>query len=264
MPLLGCNLTLMFGEHAPLDRFAAARDAGFDAVEMQFPYDLPLDALVAARRAAGLPMVLINVPPGDPAAGELGLACLPDRRADFRAALETCRRTAAALGVPAVNVLAGKPPTDLPRAEALAALADNLHLAAETMATEGIRVTVEPLNARDVPGFLLTDPDETAALLDRIGHPGLSLQFDAYHAQISTGDALAALHRLAPRIGHLQFADEPGRGAPGTGAMDYPALFAAIATLGLPCPVMAEYRPGGPTAATLGWMAEARRHLAGG
>lgn len=264
MPLLGCNLSLMFTDRPLLARFEAARRAGFDAVEIQFPYDDPLDELAAARRAAGLPLVLINVPPGDRAAGEVGLACLPDRRDDFRRAVEDCRRRAAVLGVPAVNVLAGRRPPGLDRATALAVLADNLQLAAETLASDGIRVTVEPLNDQDTPGFLLTRGDETVALLDAIGHPGLSLQFDVYHAQIMEGDALAALRRDAPRIGHLQFADVPGRGAPGSGKLDFDALFGAIAALGLTCPVMAEYRSDTATEATLDWVGPARTRLAGG
>lgn len=256
---LCANLSMMFTEHPMADRFAAARDAGFDGVEIQFPDEEDMAALARARRAAGVPVVLINVPRGG--ADQAGLAALPGREADFAAAVETCRCTAEALGAAKVNILAGLT-RGAPFDACAAALTGNLRHAADAFARDGRRVMVEPVNPRDVPDFFLHGLDAGLAALDRADHPNLFLQFDLYHMAITEPDLLAAIARAGPRIGHVQFADTPGRHEPGTGGIDFVAALAALAATGYDGAVSAEYRPAGATADGLAWMPWFRKALA--
>ncbi len=254
MPRFAANLSTMFREHDWLARPLAAKRAGFEAVEIQSPYDLEIEALVRAKREAQVEWLMINLPAGDANRGERGMACLPGGEADFRAGVGLCRRYGEALGIAQVNMPAGIPPKDAPRASIEATLVANMQHAAEELGKAGIRLLVEPINDRDIPGFFVTRADQALELIDRAGHPNIGLLHDLYHAQVMVGDLLKNLERLMPRIGHIQFADPPGRHEPGTGELNWPALFAAIDRLGYRGWVSAEYFPTGKTADSLGWM----------
>ena len=256
MQRFAANLSTLFREYDWLKRPIAAKRAGFDAVEIQFPYDLDLDALVRAKREAEVAWLMINLPPGNFAAGERGMACLPGREADFRAGVALCRRYGEALGVAQVNMPAGVPPKGTDRATVEATLVENMRFAAEELGKAGIKLLVEPINDRDIPGFFVTRADQALDLIRRADHPNLGLLHDLYHAQVMVGDLLRNLERLMANIGHIQFADPPGRHEPGTGELNWPVLFAAIDRLGYRGWVAAEYFPRGNTADSLGWMAK--------
>lgn len=254
MPRFAANLSTLFREHAWLERPLAARRAGFAAVEIQFPYELDLDDLVRAKREAGVEWLMINLPPGDFAKGERGMAALPGREADFRAGVALCRRYGEALGVAQVNMPAGVPPKGMERARIEATLIENMRFAAEELGKAGIRLLVEPINDRDIPGFFVTRASHALDLIARAGHANLGLLHDLYHAQVMVGDLLTNLERLMPRIGHIQFADPPGRNQPGTGELNWPAIFSAIDRLGYAGWTAAEYFPTGNTIGSLEWM----------
>ena len=254
MPRFASNLSTMFREHDWLARPLAAKRAGFEAVEIQSPYDLEIDALVRAKREAEVEWLMINLPAGDSTRGERGMTCLPGREADFRAGVALCRRYGEALGIRQVNMPSGIPPQGIERARIEATLIDNIRYAAEELGKAGIKALIEPLNNRDVPGVFVTRADQALDLIDRAGHPNLGLLHDLYHAQVMVGDLLRNLERLMPRIGHIQFADPPGRHEPGTGELNWPVLFTAIDRLGYRGWTSAEYFPTGNTADSLGWM----------
>lgn len=253
------NISMLFPELPLADRLAAARDAGFDGVEIQFPGPDDIAPLRAAIDATGLPVVLINVPRGT--GDEVGLAALPGREGDFRAAVAICADQAAALSVRTVNVLSGRPPQDADPAQCRRVLIANLRHTADVMAGIGVRVMVEPVNPRDVPGFFLTGLDAALDLLDEAAHPNLFLQFDFYHMAITEPDLCAAIAQAGPRIGHVQFADTPDRHEPGSGGIDFAAALQALRETGYDGAVSAEYWPAGDTASGLGWMTDFRKGL---
>ena len=245
---------MLYNEHAFLDRFAAAAADGFDAVEYLFPYEHPAAELAARLGAHALQQVLFNSPPGDWAAGERGLACLPGREAEFRRGVERALEYARALGCRRINCLAGIAPAGAERAELLAVMEGNLRFAARELARENIDLLVEPINDRDMPGFLLNRSADTLALIERVGEANVKLQYDVYHMQIMEGDLARTLQRELPRIGHVQIADNPGRHEPGSGEINYPFLFDWLDRIGYTGWVSAEYIPAGDTAAGLGWL----------
>jgi hydroxypyruvate isomerase len=257
MPRFAANISTLFREHDWLDRPMAAKRAGFEAVEIQSPYDLDLDALVRAKREAEVQWLMINLPAGNAAAGERGMACLPGRESDFRNGVALCRRYGEALGIFQVNMPAGIPPKGVERARVEATMIENMRYAAEELGKAGIKLLIEPINDRDIPGFFVTRADQALDLIGRAGHANLGLLHDLYHAQVMVGDLMRNLERLMPEIGHIQFADPPGRHEPGTGELNWPVLFAAIDRLGYRGWVSAEYFPTGNTAASLGWMGKA-------
>ncbi len=256
MPRFSANISMLFAERDWLDRPAAAAAAGFGAVEIQFPYDRPAGDWRRAIDAAGLAVSVINVPAGDMLGGGPGLAATPGRQAAFRRAAGQARDVAAALRPRNVNVLAGFPELHgFARERCLETLAENLRVAADLMAETGAGVVVEAVNTVDRPGFLLSTGDQALEAIDRAGHPNLSLQHDLYHMDIMEGRLIPRLEEILPRIGHIQFADNPGRGEPGAGTIDFPAVFAALDRLGYGGWCAAEYAPGRVTEETLGWMA---------
>ena len=259
MPRFSINVSMMLTEVAFLDRFAAAADLGFGGVDIQFPYEHPAASVGTRARAAGVAVVLINVPAGDLQSGGNGLACVPGREAAFRDAVQQARAYCRELECKRVNVLAGRPPAELTRGECLRTFTGNLAYAAETLQPDGITVMVETINGRDVPGFLLQTTEDTVAALDAAGAGNLGVQFDLYHRQIMEGDLIPGLERYLPRIAHIQFADTPGRHEPGTGEINFPNVFAAIDRLGYQGWVGAEYRPLTNTADSLGWFQPWRR-----
>lgn len=261
MVRIAANVSMLFVEHPLAERFGAAAAAGFAAVEIQFPYALPADAIRRELDRHGLALVLHNLPAGDFAAGERGLAALPGREAEFRAGVAQAVAYAKALGVPRLNALAGIPPADADAALVRRTLVGNLRHAAAVLADAGLTLLVEPINRFDMPGFWLNTCEQAVALLDEVGAPNAFVQHDLYHAQRMTGELIGTLRRFLPRIGHIQIADNPGRHEPGSGEIHWPAVFGELARLGYAGDIGAEYLPAGRTADGLGWLAEARRIL---
>ncbi|NIC42013.1 hydroxypyruvate isomerase [Aquabacterium sp. A08] len=258
MPLFAANLSLLFTDRPFLDRFAAAARAGFRAVECQFPYDWPAAEIAQRLHAHGLQMVLHNLPAGDWAAGDRGIACHPDRVAEFRQGVPQALACARALGVPRLNCLAGLLPAGVDPAQAQATLVDNLRFAAQALAEHGLTLLVEPINTRDLPGFFLSRTDAALALIEAVGAPNLKLQYDIYHAQRMEGELAATLQRCLPHLGHVQLADNPGRHEPGTGEIHFGFLLRWLDQIGYSGHVGCEYHPAqagpGGTEAGLGWL----------
>lgn len=259
MPRFAANVSTLYPEHPLLDRIGAAARDGFAAVEVQSPYAVAAHEFRRALHEARTALVLMNAPQGDMDAGERGLAALPGREADFEASLAEAVDYARAVAAPRVHVMAGKPATGTPAAEADAVFVRNLRRACAAFAPHGIRVMIEPINTRDMPGYFLTTPEQAASAIDRVGAANLSLQFDVYHAQIMVGDVSKRIERLFARIGHVQIAGVPERHEPDTGEVSYPAVFRLLDRLGYAGWIGCEYRPArgtapGGTSAGLGWM----------
>lgn len=251
---LAANLSLLFNELPLLERVRAAAVAGFAGVEIQFPYEVPAVALKEALERAGLPLVLINVPAGDLMASGPGLAAVPARQTEFDAALEEALSYAAMVRPQWVNVLPGRLAEGVGRHQALTCLAANLRRAAEAFAVLGIGVLCEAINPLDMPGFLISTPQELDELLRAVDHPNLQAQFDLYHMARQGLDIPAGIALLAGRIGHVQFADCPGRHEPGSGTLDFSAAIAALRATGYDRWLAAEYRPQVSTDAGLVWL----------
>jgi hydroxypyruvate isomerase len=256
MPRFAANLSMLFTELPFLDRFAAARAAGFSAVEYLFPYDHPKEELAARLRAHGLKQVLFNLPAGDWAAGERGIACHPGRVDEFRAGIERAIPYANALDCGQLNCLAGKLPRGVTPEQAHATFVANLRHAADALREAGLRLLVEPINSWDIPGFFLTRTEQAIAILQEVACDNLFVQYDIYHAQRMEGELAATLQRHLPRIGHIQIADNPGRGEPGSGEINYAFLFRHLDALGWKGHVGCEYKPRTTTAEGLGWIKE--------
>lgn len=258
------NLSTLYTEHALIDRFAAAAADGFEAVEVQFPYELPAAAVAQRLDDLGLPMVLINTPLGDRAAGERGLACLPGREAAFRRdMLETVLPYAAALRCSQVHVMPGIVPEGVERKCAHDTFVANLAWAAREAAAAGVSLMLEPMNAREVPGYFYSHQREAHHIVLELGAPNVQVQMDLYHCQIVEGDLAMKLREYLPtgRVGHIQFSGVPGRHEPDIGELHYPYLFALIDSLGYGGYVSAEYRPRGATSAGLAWFEPYRKDL---
>jgi hydroxypyruvate isomerase len=254
MPRFAANLGWLFPERPFLQRFGAARRAGFDAVEFAVPYDHPAAAIAAQLREHALECILFNVPSGDKSRGDFGLACRPERVAEFRAGVGTALEYAAALGTKRINVIAGlERPGDDPAA-LHATFVSNLRFAAAAMARSAIQMVMEPINNVDFPGYYFPRCGPAAALVEEVGAENFGLQCDLYHVAMMGEDPAATLDALWPVIRHVQFADVPGRGEPGTGRLDFHALFAQIDRRGYAGWTAAEYRPSRTTEDTLGWM----------
>ena len=253
------NLSTLFTEAPLAQRFALSRACGFCAVECQFPYELPVDTIAAALSDTGQTLVLHNLPAGDWAAGQRGIACHPGREAEFREGVERALAYALPLGVPQLNCLAGIRPPAVSDAEALATLSENLRFAAQALERHGLRLLIEPINSLDIPGFLIDRPSKALALIEALGLPNLYLQYDVYHAQRMEGELAATLQRHLPRIAHIQIADNPGRAEPGSGEINHRFLFDWLDRLGYDRHVGCEYFPAdktpGGTARGMGWLA---------
>jgi hydroxypyruvate isomerase len=253
MPRLAANLSMMFNEMGFLDRFEAAAKAGFDAVEFLFPYEWPAAELKARLKANGLKQVLFNMPPGDWAAGERGLASLPGRQGEFREAVKKALEYAAVLDCELLHCMAGIPAASVCPTEAAAVYAANLAWAGEQALAAGRKVVLEPINHRDMPGFFLNTVEQGAAVVKAIGTDRLGLQFDIYHCQVTEGDLTKRMEKLMPVISHMQLADVPDRHEPGTGEIAWDFLFRRIDELGFKGWIGLEYRPAGDTVAGLSW-----------
>ena len=254
MPRFAANLSMLFTEVPLLERFGRAARAGFTAVELQFPYEQPAAVLREELVRHGLSMVLHNLPAGDWAAGDRGIAADPGRVAEFRAGVARAIEYATTLQVPRLNCLAGKLPPGVSAANARATLVVNLRHAAAALHEAGLTLLIEPINRFDVPGFVIQRSDDAVQLMDEVGAPNLKLQYDVYHQQRTEGELAATIERLLPRIGHIQVADNPGRHEPGTGEIHWPFLFAHLDRIGYEGHVGCEYKPAAGTEAGLGWM----------
>lgn len=250
MPRFAANLSMMFNEVPFLDRFEAAAKAGFKGVEFLFPYEFPATDLAARLKANGLQQVLFNLPPGDWAKGERGLAALPSREADFEAAIRQALSYAEALGCPRVHAMAGLVHHGASRATYLA----NLKKAARMAQASGVEVIIEPINTRDIPGFFLNRTSEARAVIHEVGEPNLGLQFDIYHRQVMEGDVAMAIREYAPLTRHYQLASPPDRGEPADGELNYPWLFKLIDEMGFDGWIGCEYKPRGDTVKGLEWV----------
>lgn len=254
---IAANLSLLFTELPLIDRVVAAAAAGFDGVEIQFPYELPALRLKEALKAAGMPLRLINLPAGDLMSGGAGLAAVPVRQAEFEAGLQEALSYAAMVRPALVNVLPGRLAEGVEPEQAMACLIDNLRKSAEAFQLLGVGVVVEAINPLDMPGFLINTPAQLEELLKAVAHPNLAAQYDLYHMARQGLDMQAGIALLAGRIGHVQFADYPGRGAPGTGELHFASLLKALRDNGYQGWLAAEYRPGeAGTQASLGWLSE--------
>jgi hydroxypyruvate isomerase len=255
MPKLAANLTMLFGEIDFLDRFEAAASAGFRGVEFLFPYAHDAQVLKARLRDHRLVQVLHNLPAGNWAAGERGIACHPDRVEEFKAGVDQAITYATVLACDRVNCLAGILPPQVDPTAARDTFVHNLRYAATRLQSAGVRLLIEPINTRDVPGFFLGGTAQAIEIIDAVGSDNLQLQYDIYHMQIMEGDVAAGIQRLLPRIGHLQLADVPGRHEPGTGAIDFGSLLNHIDRIGYSGWIGCEYVPAGKTRDGLGWTA---------
>ena len=254
MPKFSANLSFLFTDLPFLDRFAAAAAAGFRAVEYMSPYEHDWRDIAARLADHGLTQALFNLPAGDWDSGERGLAILPGRVEAFRDGVAVALDAADALGCGLLNCLAGIAPPAADRSALEATLVDNLAFAADAAARRGVKLLIEPINVRDMPGFVLNRTDEALTLIDRVGSPNLWLQADIYHMQIMEGDLARRLEAAAPRIAHIQIADNPGRREPGTGEINYRFLLPFIDRLGYDGWIGCEYRPATTVEAGLGWM----------
>lgn len=253
MPRFAANLTMLFNEVPFLDRFERAAKAGFEAVEFLFPYAYPAADIRARLADNGLKLVLHNLPAGDWDAGERGIACLPERRDEFRRGVGRALEYATALGVPQLNCLAGKAPAHAADAMLRTTLVDNLRFAAAELGAAGLKLLVEPINHYDIPGFYLNRSAQALAILDEVGAGNAFLQYDIYHMQRTEGELAATLQRHLARIAHIQIADNPGRNEPGTGEINYPFLFRHLDRIGYNGWVGCEYKPAAATEAGLDW-----------
>ncbi len=244
---------MLFGEVDFLDRFAAARAAGFEGVEFPFPYSYPKAVLAERLRTNGLMQVLINLPPGDWERGECGIACLPERRGEFMDGVGLAIEYATALGCQRVNCLAGMA-YGIPPVVAFETLVENLRFAAARLATAGIALLIEPINTRDRPGFFLSQSSQALGVIEAVGSNNLWLQYDVYHMQVMQGYLGEDIRRCLPKIAHVQIADNPGRHQPGTGEINYPSLLRHLERLGYAGWVGCEYDPLGTTQESLAWL----------
>jgi len=253
MPRFAANLSMLFTEVPFLDRFERAARTGFEAVEFLFPYEFPAEEIRARIDKHQLQIVLHNLPAGDWAAGERGIACDPARILEFRAGVAQAITYAQALGVPQLNCLAGKAPAGGDVAVLRRTLVENLRFAATELRAAGLRLLIEPINPFDIPGFYLTRTETALGILDEVDASNAFVQYDIYHAQRTEGEIAATLQKHLPRIGHVQLADNPGRNEPGTGEINYRYLFRHLDKIGYTGWVGCEYKPAGRTEDGLGW-----------
>ena len=253
MPRFAANLSMMFNELPFLDRFGAARAAGFEGVEFLFPYEVPATELRTRLNGEGLTQVLFNMPPGDWAHGERGMASLPGRQAEFRESVKKALDYAAALDCRQIHCMAGIVPAGVSLTTATSVYAANLAWAAERAQPAGVKLVIEPINHRDMPGYFLNTQAQGAAIIAAIGSDRVGLQFDVYHVQITEGDITKRMELHMPIIAHMQIADVPARNEPGTGEIGWSFVFRRMDELGYQGWVGCEYRPAGETVAGLGW-----------
>lgn len=258
MPRFAANLSMLFTEVPLVERFDRAAEAGFRAVEFLFPHEEDVPAIADALRRNDLQLVLFNLPAGDFAGGERGIANHPRKVKEFREGVARALEIAQELKPANLNCLVGLEAEGVYVTEQMRTLEDNLRYAAEQAQAAGIVQLFEPLNTFDSPGYLIGMPKAGFDLLSRVKHPNLKLQYDLYHAQRMEGNLTATLRERLSEIGHIQIADSPGRNEPGTGEINFDYIFGVLDEIGYDGWVSLEYRPSGPTEASLGWLAKYR------
>jgi len=254
MPRFAANLTMLFNELEFTDRFEAAAKAGFCAVEYLFPYAIPKELLAETLGRHGLVQTLFNLPAGDWASGERGIAVLPNRVGEFQEGVGKAIDYAKALGCTQLNCLAGIRPIGLSDDQVCDTLVANLRFAADQLQAAGLRLLVEAINTHDIPGFYVCGTQQALDLIAATGSKNIFLQYDIYHMQRMEGELAGTLEKHLPRIAHIQLADNPGRHEPGTGEINYPFLFALLDRLGYAGWVGCEYKPLTTTIEGLGWL----------
>ena len=254
MPKFAANLTMLYNELAFLDRFEAAAQSGFEGVEYLFPYDYPKEQLAERLAAHNLKQVLHNLPAGDWAGGERGIAILPDRVGEFQDGVGRAIEYAKALGCTQLNCLAGVIPKNVAQDQLEETLVANLRFAADQLKREGIRLLVEAINTFDIPGFYVRGTAQTLALIAATGSDNVFVQYDIYHMQRMEGELAATMRKHLAQIAHIQLADNPGRNEPGTGEINYPFLFDWLDKIGYADWIGCEYKPKAGTVAGLGWL----------
>jgi len=247
------NLNFLFADQPLLDRFEAAAKAGFRGVELLAPYEVPAKAIRERLDGAGLQQVLFNSPSGNRAAGERGMACSPGRESEFRESVHRALDYAAALECKLIHLMAGVQPNDVPYDRSAALYTLHLAWAAEQTQAAGVRLVIEAINQRDIPGYFLSTQEQAAAIVSAVGTDRVGLQFDIYHCQTAQGDVTRRLEAMMPLIAHMQVADVPGRHEPGTGEVGWSFLFGRIEALGYQGWIGCEYQPEGDTVAGLSW-----------
>ncbi len=255
MPKLAANLTMLFNEVDFLNRFDEAAKAGFKGVEFLFPYDFTVEQIKEKLTSNNLELVLHNLPAGNWAGGERGIACHPDRVAEFEEGVGKAITYAKALGVKQVNCLAGIKPQGVSDADARATLVKNLKFAADKLKAEGIRLLIEPINTFDIPGFFLSGTQQAVDIIKDTGSDNVFVQYDIYHMQRMEGELANTIKANLAFIKHVQLADNPGRFEPGTGEINYHFLFKFLDEIGYDGWIGCEYKPKAGTVAGLGWRA---------
>jgi hydroxypyruvate isomerase len=263
MPRFAANLSMLFTEVPFLDRFERAARAGFSEVEFLFPYAHSIAELKAVLAANKLKVVLHNMPAGDWDAGDRGMACNPQRVAEFRDGVALGVSYASGLGSPNLHCMAGKAPAGVPEALLRETFVANLRYAAGEAKKAGLKLLIEPINHYDIPGYFISRSAQALAIIDDVESDGrtdnLYLQYDIYHMQRMEGELAATMAKHLARIAHIQLADNPGRNEPGTGEINYPFLFEHLDRIGYTGAIGCEYKPAGNTEAGLGWLAQARK-----
>ena len=258
MPKFAANLSMMFNEHDFPNRFAAAAKAGFDAVEFLFPYDYSPAEVAQWHKENNLKNVLFNLPPGDWAAGERGIAALPGREAEFRAGVAKAVEYALALGTPQLHMMAGLVPAGSDMAIHRKTYLENMKFAAQALAKHNLTLLLEPINTRDMPGYFLNTQVQAHELRVESGEPNVKVQMDFYHAQIMEGDLAETFKKYFKDIGHTQIASVPKRNEPDDGEVNYPYLYQLLDEMGYEGYVGCEYRPKGKTEDGLDWFKAAK------
>ncbi len=248
------NISLLFNEVDLIHRFNAAKQCGFNAVEIQFPYSLNAHSIQDALEDAEQKLILFNVDADDLLQGGEGLACVPEKRTQFLKAVDKAVSYAQRLKPEAINVLPGRCHTNGKKQAYLETFLENLHYAAEIFASLGIKTVFEAINTKDMPGFLIHSGSQMLSVLNQINHPNLFMQVDIYHLHRMGEIAEDFIAEHANKIGHIQFADCPGRGQPGTGQLDFKQIFSSIAKSSYSGWAGAEYKPQGPTVESLDWL----------
>ena len=255
MTKLAANLTMLYNEVDFLDRFEAEAKSGFAAVEYLFPYAYPKEQLVELLSRHRLVQVLHNLPAGDWAGGERGIACHPDRIGEFQDGVGKAIAYAQALGCTQVNCLAGIAPPGVDPQKVRATFVDNLRFAADPLGAAGIKLLIEPINTYDIPGFYLSRTQQALDVIRATGSPNVFVQYDVYHMQRMEGELANTIKAHLPQIAHVQIADNPGRNEPGTGEINYRFLLGFLDAIGYDGWIGCEYKPKGKTVNGLGWRA---------
>ncbi len=256
MPRFAANLTMLFNDYSMVERIDRAAEAGFTGIEFLFPYQEDVDGIEEALKRNGIQQVLFNLPAGDFAGGERGIANNPDRKQEFRDGVEKALEIAEKLDCPKLNCLSGLALDGVPFDTQWKTLVENYQYAAEETEKAGVLQLVEPINTFDMPGFTIPNTRTGLKLMEKVGHSNLKLQYDVYHMQRMEGELVNTIRNNLDQIAHVQIADNPGRHQPGTGEINYPFVLNQLDDMGYDGWVSLEYVPDGQTADTLGWLKE--------